>query len=698
MKTIIFLCLVLLSQGLLAQPKPLNSFDKIAQALGLKKITEAEAHGLKVLAFMDIVHLPSEYQPDPGAPAISGDLQLRAAIKFLPQMSGTLASYVYQLLIPEPFRPSAVGLTNSIQGDFPDPRFYPSTQWKFVDHTIANIRVWYETDDPTKEALAIKIKDILGDKVIEPTRRLMGRTHPADDDINRTLKVRLGLEKTMPNGGDGKLDVYLGVISKAANARAAVFPYALKSSDSLGCLATASYMTVDLGFARSAPESHLMTTLAHEYFHTIQNSYNRKSECHTYDNSDEGTATYIKHHFFPSLNHEHEWFEYFEDGPEPFANADYGTWVFYLYLVQSQGERTIRDLYEKEELYSDLDAINAVLKGGWKEGWPEFALYNWNQDPLQDNFVRWDKFPFLPGRGALDAKGHKPPIKIEEVSLDLNGTFRSPFRLQLKPLTRDFYAFDFSGQDIRSVSIDNPILFAAKKARAKVMIVKSNGQSVEEFVWEDSKRHVYQYCLDNPSERIEKIVIAVTNYNHKVTGPVYNFEGAVKATNIGCYKYQGRARAQLYASSPKSTVYLDVQASDVVMKAKGRNDEGFFGGHFNLEKGVITYNYRGQSDGCVGNASGNLLIDTGPSVIALNVYPYNVPPDASGTYAFILQTKERTISVKYTCPAPLPSYEVSVPVDIQSLGEISHNGFDHFSGKASKLGWTVEWDFAPVKE
>lgn len=697
MKTIIILLSVILSHSLWAQVKPLNSFDKIEAARAQNTISEADAAGLKVLAFMDIVNLPSEYQPDPGASGGPEDIQTRAAVKYLPEMSETIAPFVYRALIPEPFRPAPGTNKMILKADYPDPRFAPSNSWKFVDHTIANIRVWYETDEPGKEALAIMIKNLLADKIIEPTRKLMGRIHPSDADVNRTFRVRIGLDKMMPDGGDGKLDVYLGTISKQANARAAVFPYYLEGDGAIGCKATASYMAVDLGFARNAPVDRVMTTLAHEYFHTIQNSYNRKADCHSYDNSDEGTATYIKHHLFNKLNHEHEWFEYFEDGLEPFAEAAYGTWPFYLFMVQEQGENVLRELYEKEELFPDIEAINNVLKGGWKEGWPLFALYNWNQDPLQDSFVDWDKLTSLPGRGAVNTNGHKNPIKVEEVILGLDGTYRYNFQLDMKPLTRDFYAFDFSGQDIRSVSIDNPILFAAKKARAKVLIVKSNGQSVEELTWEDSKRHVYEYCLDNPDEKIEKIVIAITNYNHKPSAPNFRFGGAVKATNIGCFKYKGRARSQMYFASGKNSYYLDVQATDMVLKDSGRNEEGLFKGHFHLEKATVTYTFHAESDGCVADARGNLTPDTGDKAIALGVYPYNVAPDASGSYAFALITKEKGFKVTYVCPPPMPSFVAEIGADFSS-SFTSHQGFDHFSGKETRGNFTNEWDLTPVRE
>jgi hypothetical protein len=193
----------------------------------------------------------------------------------------------------------------------------------------------------------------------------------------------------------------------------------------------------------------------------------------------------------------------------------------------------------------------------------------------------------------------------------------------------------------------------------------------------------------------------VANYNHKFTAPTYNFEGRVKATNRGCYKYSGRARSQFYQKNGSGgDIYADFQASKVVFKESGRTIDGFFKGHFHLAGATITYNYSGTTkEGCSGSASGNLTPDTSLDKIALGLAPYNVTADGGGdNYMFSIPTVEKHISITYTCPPPLPSYVVTFPVTLSSMKVIKHGGFDHFADKSEVNGFSNNWDFTPVRE
>lgn len=684
-----------------ADTQPLNSFQKIDVAIQANKVSVEDGVGYKVLAFFGDSFLPAEYANDPGAPESNpSDLLVNQAIDLLPKMTESVARAVYTHMIPPPYRPkqshSPRFLDTFDDADFPKPEEIPSGEWAFVDHIGAGIRVWYEKDNNNQFIIANRIKNALGGYIVDQIKGLMGRTHLPDNVVNSRLLVRLGIDRAQPNGGDGKLDVYLFNITpdpgKILPARAWVQVYDLEPKPGYGCPSTASYMAVDYGFAtRSTPE-RLATTLAHEYFHVIQNTYDRKVNCVDYHPTDEGVATYIKDYVYPNYNHEHEWYEFFEDGAQSFLGSSYDTWYFYKFMKEMQGASVFQELYNAEGSDNDYESLNKVLKGGFKDQWLEFAVYNWNQAPLMDGFKQWDKINFVPGR-APKAAGHLTPIPIEKVTLDINGHYSKQMDLNLPPLTRDFYAFDVSNSEIRTVAVDNPVFFNTKKARMKVLIKRKGQNSFDEVIWEDNKRHQYDFCFDKKDEQMEQMVFVFVNYQHKKNAPTFRMTPMFKVSNQGCNRFSGKMTARLKTANQD----IEVDATDVVMKESGHNDEGIFKGHFHMESAKISYTYTGTIDGCRGVAAGYLTPDTSPKEIAMGMYPWNVPPEAWGSYNISIPMKDAYFMVNYVCPPPKKSFEAPVSV-LLSTGAENHGGFDHLKDRAVFADWVINWDFNPIRE
>lgn len=703
MKKYTLFILIIITSIAHAFAAPLNSFEKIQAALDRKEITAADAAGLRVLAYMSDPAIPAEFLSDRDATDTNpDDLIVDQARVMLPEMTEGLAIKVYGHMIPPPYRSTQKGLARIL--DFPKPSEIPSSTWVYLDDVVSGVRVWYEKDNQAQFIAANRIRRALEDAIIPAAKKLMGRTHPADDVANSGILVRMGLERAQPNGGDGKLDVYLfklpltDTVDGKVKARAWVQVYDFKSSNGVGCPVSASYMAVDTGFALSATPERLASTVAHEYFHVIQNTYPRKADCVSYHHVDEGTATYFKDYVFPNYNHEHEFYEFFEKGTKSLIGSSYDTWYFYYFMTRVQGTSVIPKLHELRANETSYDSIEKALDGGFKEQWPDFAVYNWNQDPLQDGFKQWDKITYVPKRPTAIGGTTFSPIKVEEVELNLEGQYSYDMSMILPPLTRDYFAFDVRNEEIHSVAIDNPVIMNAKKVKVKVLIRKRGHFDYEEVTWEDSKRHEYQFCLDNKEEAIDQIVIVVANYNYKPNSPTYRMQATFKASNQGCHRFNGKMTGNYEYRNGKEHHVAEIVATDLVYKESGRNEEGSHKGHFHLESANVSYTYSGLIDECRGTAAGHLTPDLSSSTIALGLYPYNVAPEAWGDYVISVPLLPPSFMVHYVCPPPRPSFSAPFTVGLANGKRANHGGFNHLKDSSDIAGWKVSWDVKPIRD
>ncbi|HAZ11948.1 MAG: hypothetical protein A2X86_07145 [Bdellovibrionales bacterium GWA2_49_15] len=705
--TLLFIALYLVSTlSLMAQPfvNPLSSFEKINQALARQEITGPDAAGFRVLAFFNDENLPSQLQSDAGAViATPSDLLLKTAVGLLAQMSPPLAAHVYFYMIPPAYLPAADG--NKDVQNFPQPRLIPSQDWAFIENVSSEIRVWYQTDQAEQLLMANQIRALMSDEIIPKEKALMGRTHPRDDLNTRSILVSVGIERAQPNGGDGKLDIYIYNIPAgddgSAPPKAWVMGYTVDEVSGLGCPARPSYMSVNLAWAKTADPKKFASTLAHEYFHAIQNSYNRKDECEGYNKIDEGTATYIKHHIFPKYNDEHIWWEFSENGRLSLLDEDYETWPFYFFMVQMQGEAVMPKLHETMGSNRAIESVNKVLDGGFKKQWLEYAVYEWNQEPLFDGFRQWDDYNIIPGRGAKDAAGHLPPIKVEKVTLDANGQYRYQMDMELKPLTRDFYAFDVSDANIRTVAIENPVFWNGRKVKVKALVRRKGETKFDELLWEDPQIEQYHYCFDKKNEEIDLIVIVAANFQHLTSGTTYRGQAPFKVSNQGCYAFQGKINSRWELREGSLEHVLDVEASNVKLRAGEFGAEGHFKNQFYLESAVVNYSYRGHMGDCHGFASGFLEAEVGPRSIAMGLASYNVAPEAWADYVIGIPIKDPFFKVTYVCPFPKPPVigTIAVGLNISSTGVFHKHGFNpRLQGQSSGNGYDVSWDFSPVKE
>ena len=458
-------------------------------------------------------------------------------------------------------------------------------------------------------------------------------------------------------------------------------------------------MALDTFWVLGNDQKEVSSTLAHEYFHLIQSSYDRKKTCMDYFKIDEGTATYIKDYVYPKYNREHDWFEFFENGRTQLKEGMYGTWTFFKYLVEMHGSDIIRSIYVAMQEKGALDAIDSVILGGFKKQWPSYSVYEWNQDPLADGFFAWDDFKFVPGRGAQVKNQHMTPIPVENVYLDTNGTYRKEMDLDLKPLTRDFYAFEMKEPDVRSIAVENPGMMANSRVAVRALVRKRGQTKFDDVEWKENLRHEYQFCLDKKDEDIDLIVIVIANYRHQSDAPTFKMKPSFKATNQACHEMTGYLKT-VYNSPEGDQEKLRVEASatGVVFKENGRVKNGMFRNNYSVTAGTIMYSHHGVIDDCVGTKSGVMQVKNGMNY-SLTATPYNVPPEAWGQYDISIDMEDNIYTVNYACPPPKRSFTRNHFLVLSTGSEIqSHDGFATFKGTSYSNGWKSEWSFKPQKE
>ena len=338
------------------------------------------------------------------------------------------------------------------------------------------------TDDAKKMAERLK-KAIDDDEIMERFYDLLKRN----------------IVKDGTRGGDDKLDVY--VVPKGGD---------LGTTWCEGDQPCSTYILINtnIGLSRN---NILITTLAHEIFHSFQYAYK-------YDDKDddwwsEATAYWSEDFIYPELNTEHGWLEEFIHHPQTElfsktnpANHENGAYIFPYYLSESTSQDSyMKATWEGCGTQSCLKAINAVIDGGYKEQWKEFTLWNYNKDPVK-YYGDVDGFPDI---SSEDGSNDEQTIIIgeEEQPIDID---------ELKPLSAFLNkAINMADKDkIKRLTFKDIDTFTGlnENAAIKAIIYYENGK-MEVEDWTDKQER--SFCIENPDEDFKHIMFIFSNADMK---------------------------------------------------------------------------------------------------------------------------------------------------------------------------------------
>jgi hypothetical protein len=360
-----------------------------------------------------------------------------------------------------------------------------ATTWGMVAGKVAKVKVWWDQGKfPQDKANAQMIADEL-DSPIWNLTTLMGK-EPLPD-----------CNPTCPRDADDtRLDIYL--VPLPPDDGGLTMPF--------GKRPTPTYIQMNRTVKN---RNALLGYLTHEFMHAIQFAYPIASRVE-YRWLEEATANWAIDYVYPILRDEtradveHRYIPWFLDHPEkPLETVnekhEYGAYLFFFYLRQKFGQpEIIRKVWENAYKPNSLDAINAVIPGGFKERWPEFALLNFNNPPRIDYGI-WDQI--------------SPSImpKFEKtIDLTTTGDYEEYLETNVKHLSAFYYVLKFSNKENRFISIRNP--FASGKwptAKVQAMFKLAGQEEWQEEDWTMISQK--NFCCDKPEEDIEKLVLVISN-------------------------------------------------------------------------------------------------------------------------------------------------------------------------------------------
>ncbi|MDH4209714.1 MAG: hypothetical protein OEV76_12620, partial [Anaerolineae bacterium] len=362
-------------------------------------------------------------------------------------------------------------------------------EWITLSQPGGDVKVWYQTRYPGDDVLAAQILADVENIVWPELTELMGRAPLGDDGLPN-------------NGGDGLFDIYLVRLADHGEAHAYA-PY---------CENRPAYLLIN------GASTQLRGTLVHEFLHAIIWGYTMAVGCEypEYSWLNEATATWSEDYISPKYdtgNSEQPYAPAFLNHSEWSlqalgANHEYGAYLWPFYLARTYQPELIRTIWDATASKNSLEAVDGAIPGGFLEQWPEFAKLNLNREPV-DDYYQWDGLT----HSARFSNTYQGDI--------YSGAEREiPLKADVQALAARYYRitpFDSAVTKVRYENGDR--FFSGAEPRAKVQaLIKIEGQP---WTTEDWTILPYrEFCRTKPEERVEEMVIIVSNSEWEDRGDV----------------------------------------------------------------------------------------------------------------------------------------------------------------------------------
>ncbi|RMG12831.1 MAG: hypothetical protein D6729_16040 [Deltaproteobacteria bacterium] len=397
------------------------------------------------------------------APCVSSPSRRRAAAAWL---HGLVLSAVVltagPACGPQPEPSNRLGTTTqAVRPDTPGGdalwRYDPSDTVESYDSPEGHFRIHYTTEGRHRVSPIDQDGNGVPDRVefVAATYEAVLATYVGDGFRPPLSDADLSL----PNGGDGRFDVYLVDFGGAADGAFQVDACLDDGTDR--CI---GYMVQENDFAGYRYPSFEVATrilASHEFFHAVQAAYDADQG----PVFGEGTAVWATEFFDPSLDD----FEGFISGyldhidrsldvppPGPVQPFTYGASIFFWYLHERYGPTAVRELWEAVEnghgrpggdddpadpdWYSQLDLWLADVHGSsFAEAWSEFTEWLLLTGPADD-----------PSRAWADARAYpRPPFESPELPYEGTG-------LRIFHASAHYYAFTPGAPETLRVVLVDP--------------------------------------------------------------------------------------------------------------------------------------------------------------------------------------------------------------------------------------------------
>ena len=603
-----------------------TSAKLIAAALAAGSIDAEQALLYRVYAAMDDARLPTAYD---GAPdAASDHMILREASGRMGSLSPATQALLRPYFVPPIYPGSALGSQPAGLGSPPSAggaaKSGPRLQATTVNCEVAALPTFWRK----KPAGAFNVFYVdlgLGDSYSAQNQALAAAVASVVEGVyaaetgllGRTAKKDIGLPC---NGGDGGIDIYID--SLASRDLAQAVPYEGRCADTAGFVVLNGSNALVRGIAARAVtasgevQDALRQILAHELMHLLQMGMSRGGDCANLKWFDEATAEWAMDFVVPIIAAGQAGAPGFEDGTEKVGTLRFGKkrsgsflaeylytghmrsienglpdaygysdYLFFQYLHRKYGNGAIKGIFDAMAGGAgDLEAIAGAVD--MKTAWPAFAMTLWNDGAGQvlDYWTTQDQYDF----GLWDVFDHSEylggaPKNLKPLKIDQKGEPRATFTLldnalvdsksgnyEIAPRSMFYEHLKFTDPTVSSVYLLNPIAAFPNTEFMKVQVVmKIDG------AWkppEDWSREPYkQFCRDKKSERLEEMLIVVSNsevdrLNEKPFAIPKFFPMRISTSNVGCWKWQGSASYTATGTIPGPST-LGARADGVTFEA-----------------------------------------------------------------------------------------------------------------------------------
>lgn len=480
---------------------PPSSHDLIEDAVAAGEITEEEGLVFQVFSDFGDPRLPERFVAEPTG---LGEGALAEAAGAWDGLSGAAQETLRPFLIPpfyagshwSPVTPTAVTGRAAETPSLDAPWCSGSTDvqplfetWSHLDTTGGEARIWWLASNTADATTAAHLRDELENKILPALVGLMG-TGPKPDGGGAC------------DGGSPALDIALVDAATATT-------YA---DGGCGATGTSAHMLFPRT-AAGAGWAGLDPYLAHEVMHAIQYAMPVAGGCGTYQWLREMTAQWVQDYVTdPSYGigvapDDTEWAAapiYLNDPQvsldvaSPPAHHDYGDYLLALWGARKGGPTFVRDIWTAAASHGPVDALDGALPGGFEATWADFALANWNRDPVTD-YADWDgltdgaavvgtqRVPVETPQHATVTVEHlaakylevelDPKVKELEVTNDLHGDAHAKIRAVL--------TYDDGTHDVVDLSDEKTVLCIddGSKRATEVVLVFSNAHKVDQKVF-----------------------------------------------------------------------------------------------------------------------------------------------------------------------------------------------------------------------
>jgi len=279
------------------------------------------------------------------------------------------------------------------------------------------------------------------------------------------------------------------------------------------------------------------TIIAHELFHAFQGAFKHDGIKDLW--FIESSAVWSEDLIYPRNNSEQKWLrsspiaspQISLDNNRSLFQREYGAYIFPFYLTQSvnYSDNIIGKIWAGcGKNGSCLNSIDKNIKGGFKEYWREFTLWNYNKHPVE---LYEDEGGFPEKSACCGVSSHISKIGSNSIKVEDSLSSSSDMEYLTAAYTEVFNKTNSS--EVKQIVFKDFKNFTDKSdaAAIKAIVYPKNGDPYLDEEWTNKEKR--RFCLEDPKENIDHVVLIFSNGEIKKKLDATNITAEAKSES--CY-------------------------------------------------------------------------------------------------------------------------------------------------------------------